>query len=204
MENTTLIIAGMILTLVVVIVILSLIISSLRKKNARIISQAQSDVASARATCENEKRVLNAKHAEEIDSIRLDCARQIQHVKEDIENDREVLFKMNEKELIANVMIALNGYGNRLDRIEQNLADDQITERIIRLFQDVAVKINNSTNTLTEQIDDIKREISSIEDAVDEIYSSISDKYSYDSLAFNIDNIRIAVNDVKDAIEFHY
>lgn len=204
MENTTLIIAGMILALVVVIVILSLIISSLRKKNARIISQAQSDVASARAACENEKRVLNAKHAEEIDSIRLDCARQIQHVKEDIESDREVLSKMNEKELITDVMIALNGYGNRLDRIEQNLADDQITERIIRLFQDVAVKINSSTNTLTEQIGDMKREISSIGDAVDEIYSSISDKYSYDSLASNIDNIRIAVNDVKDAIEFHY
>lgn len=128
-------------------------------------------------------------------------------------------------------MIALNGYGSRFDRIEQNLTDDKITVRTSQLFQDITGKINSITNTLIEQIgnmnntissdiddikssvcngyssdiasdiDDVKGEISSLRYTIDEIYSSLSDKYDYDSLASNIENIKSVLNDIKDASE---
>ena len=114
---------------------------------------ANTEIESMRVRCENEKRAINDKCNETVISIKKDCERQIQHIKEDIESERATLSKMNEKELLIRIMLALNGYGNRLDRLEQNLADDKVVDRINNLFEKTTTIISGVSDNLIEQID---------------------------------------------------
>lgn len=225
MENKTLIIVGIGFLLVGVIVILSMVISNLRKKVVAITAQAQlnvesarqkaaSEIAAARSSFEKEKRAMNEQYNKNIDRIRYECEIQIQHVKEDIESDKRTLSAMNEKELLANIMIALNGYGSRFDRIEKHLTDDQLTERVNRLFGEVSAKINEFKRDLTEQIDEMNNSIeSSLRDTdlintMEEISSKIE---SISSSVFNIENevsdissIRSTVDDIQTSVSDKY
>lgn len=224
MDDARLIVVGFILILIAAIVILSLVVSNLRKKNATIIAQAQASINAANTECENRIIVLQAKHNEEIDSIKRDCADQIRHAREDIEGQKKELEKKSEKELLTDVMIALSGYGSRFERIEKHLTDDQITERITLLFQNVTQKISGITDTLTKQIeemnDSIERSIndsdlrqrmngisSELEDLssdIDDIKSSVCDRYEYDSIASDIRSIKSSVDDIHTSVSDRY
>ena len=120
----------------------------------------------------------------------------IQHAKEDIEKDKAVLYQMDEKELLARIMIALNGYGSRFERIEVHLTDDQIAEKIARLFQNVTERINAITSTLIEQIEAMNESIeSSINDSdLRQRMDSISSELG--SLSSDIDAIKSSVFDI--------
>jgi uncharacterized protein YoxC len=142
---------------------------------------------------ENDKKSLSEKYAREADALRRECARQIQHAKEDIENRKQELSRMSDKELLANVMIALNGYGSRLDRLEQHLTDDQITARMSRLLQDVTVKIQGITETLTGQINEMNE---SIQDSLND-----SDlKSRLDSMGDNLDEMASDIEEIKSSV----
>lgn len=131
----------MIVVLIATIVVLSLVIKSLKKSNEKTVAQAQAAINSANAECDNH-----------IKMIQQDCAAQIRHVKEDIEKRKEILSQRKEKELLIDVMIALDGYGSRFERIEKYLTNDQISEKISQLMQQVTSQTNNVTGTLTAQI----------------------------------------------------
>lgn len=241
MDDYTKIIAGVILGLVILVIILMMVISSLRKKirkikeqadedvnTARLIAKsevasaqkaAKSEIQSVRATCENEKRAINDKCNETIISIKKDCDRQIRHIKEDIENERATLSKMNEKEILIRIMLALNGYGNRLDRLEQNLKDDRVVDRINNLFEKTTTIISGVSDNLIEQIDimndSILRSIydSSIINKLDEISSAIGEtrsdvcdvynlniEYDMDDVKYKIDTIISTVTEIQESI----
>lgn len=213
---------------IITVVILSLLIIRTRKEKEQIKINAQSEVSSISESFENEKRALIAKHSAELASVRQECARQIVRVREEIESRKDVLSKMGEKELLTNVILALDGYACRFERIEEKLLDEEIVERVSRKVQEITTILTNMTDALTEQIDemhisiensingsdlvdrissvssdvdDIKSEIGSISSGIDEIYTSISDKYSYDSLAASIDTLQHSVGEVKDVAE---
>lgn len=136
---------------------------------------------------------MNEQYNKNIDRIRYECEIQIQHVKEDIENDKRTLSAMNEKELLANIMIALNGYGSRFDRIEKHLTDDQLTERVNRLFREVSGKINEFKSDLTEQIDEMNYSIQ----------SSLSDtdlSNRMEEINSKIESISLSVSDIEDEV----
>lgn len=202
MENSTLVILGIIFSLVVVIAILMLMISNLKKKIEKVSAQAQltvnstrqqaqAEILSARRTFENEKKAMNAQYSQAIVSIRQECERRIQHTREDIESDRRTLSRMNEKELLVSIMIALNGYGSRFDRIEKKLTDDQIVERVNSLFEDVEASIRSFKEDLSEQINDMNDTIQSSLDGFD-IISRI------DNLSSDIENIESSVSRIDD------
>lgn len=186
MENGTFIIVGIILLLMMAVAILVFVILQLREKN-------QSDIATVRATCENEIRKLDARHAEELKAIKQECAEQIKRTKEGIESRREVLVKMNEKELLINIMIALDGYGNRFDRVEQYLTDDRIT----CLINDITEKINSITGVLEEQMEDMRS-------SVQRCISDSDLKKEMDSISSDLEDLSSDINEIKSNVYNNY
>lgn len=156
----------LIIILIIIIVFLYHKNSDLQKKNASIILQAQRDVytanvkaqseiAAAHKDCDQEVKELKISHADEIRSLVQDYENQIQQVRENIESSKETLSMMDEKELLVNVMLALDGYSGRFERLEEYLKDEQITEKISRMSQDVTAKINIVAGNLAKQVTDM-------------------------------------------------
>lgn len=83
----------------------------------------------------------------------------IRQTQEDIENRKNQLLQMNEKELLVNVMIGLNGYGSRFDRLERHLSNDEIVKATSMLAQTITVKQNELMGFFSQQYDGLKYSI---------------------------------------------
>lgn len=224
MDETTKIIAGFILGLVILITILLMVISSLRKKMRKLSSQAEEDVkaarlhaeseiasaqksakseiASIRTACENEKQAMSDKCNETINSIRKEYENQIRHVKEDIESNKATLSKMNEKDLLVNIMMALNGYAGRVDRIEQYFTDNPVVDQINRLLVETTKAISDICDDTNESIQSSLND-SDIVTKLDDIYSAIEDTKSdlNDSdIETKLDNIYSIIDDTRSDV----
>ena len=221
MDETTKIIAGFILGLVILITILLMVISSLRKKMRKLSSQAEEDVkaarlhaeseiasaqksakseiASIRTACENEKQAMSDKCNETINSIRKEYENQIRHVKEDIESNKATLSKMNEKDLLVNIMMALNGYAGRVDRIEQYFTDNPVVDQINRLLVETTKAISDICDDTNESIQSSLND-SDIETKLYNIYSIIDDTRSDVCDTYNLCN-GFGIYDIKDGID---
>lgn len=228
--NDTYVVFGIILSVVILgmviaIVVLSLMISKLRKKNKAIIAKAQDDVSKARASAhatvkntrvefENKVSALNAEHAVAIKNIEHDCEMKIQHCKEDIEDRKDVLSKMDERALLTNVMFALDGYAGRLDRIEKVLYDSELADKIERLFMGIDDELDNVKDVVSEKIDEVNNTVDNIlsdtdiitklDDVIsgiDEIKSHLCDDWNSDSVISKVDDIKSEMSNVKYAAE---
>ena len=80
----------------------------------------------------------------------------IRQTQEDIENRKNQLLQMNEKELLVNVMIGLNGYGSRFDRLERHLSNDEIVKATSMLAQTITIKQNELMKFFSQQYDGLK------------------------------------------------
>ena len=161
---------AIIIVLIIVAAVMLFIILNQRKRIALITEQAQQEintvqqdaeekVRAANQACEKEKAELNDRKAEEIQSLLQNCELQIrqarEHAKEEIESRKSVLSQMADKEMLINVMIALDGYGTRLDRIEKYFTDNKIIEHTNRMFQSTTDKIDMVTKSLAGQLDEM-------------------------------------------------
>ena len=180
---------AIIIVLIIVAAVMLFVILNQRKRIAMITEQAQQEintvqqnaeekVRAANQACEKEKAELNDRHAEEIQSILQNCElenRQArEHAKEEIESRRSVLSQMADKEMLINVMIALDGYGTRLDRIEKYFIENKIIEHTNRMFQSTTDKIDAVTKSLAGQLDEMH---DSLENAFNE--SDFKNKIEY-------------------------
>ena len=122
-------------------------------------ADAQEIVKSVQSACEREKDELNGQHREEINLILHKCEAEKQRVKdqakEEIESRRNVLSQMDDKEMLTNIMIALDGYGTRLNRIEQYYTENKIIEQTNHLFQDTTNRIDAIKRSLLGQLDNM-------------------------------------------------
>ncbi len=142
---------------------------------ATIVSKKKKELDEVKRNYEEEKKALNSKHANDISLIKSDCEKQIQQiqaqseervqqVKEQIESRKDVLVQMEEKELLANVMIVLDRYAGRFDQIEKQLTDAQDEQSISHILK-------------------------SINSDVEKIKKNVCGKYSYGTLASTIEAI---------------
>lgn len=155
---------------IIAIVALSFVIIYQKKKITLLIEQTQEDIKSIQADAqekvrsaqyafEREKDELNTQHRKEINSIlrnyELEKQRVKEQAKEEIESRRNVLSKMDDKEMLTNIMIALDGYGTRLNRIEQYYTDNKIIEQTNRMFQDTTSRIDEVKRSMENQLYDM-------------------------------------------------
>ena len=76
----------------------------------------------------------------------------IQHSQEDIENRKNQLLLMEEKELLVRIMMALNSYATRFDRLEKHLSIDEITRKNSELVQNITAKQTELEKSFVEQL----------------------------------------------------
>ena len=123
--------------LFVVFGILVIVIYFLYKKNARLNEEIQETrmmaelrVSEAHKKCESEKQDLINIHNLQVASLLKQHEEQIRHIREEIENRKSILSQMSEKELLANVMIALDGYSTRFERLESQITEEKILNKM--------------------------------------------------------------------------
>ena len=158
----------------------------LRKKYNFNISQTQAYI---NATNEQKDRDIStitqncaqevAKVQNELAQVKQDCEAQIRQTKEEVNFQKASLEKKKEKEILVDVMMTLNGYAGRLDRLEKHLTEDKIIPRINQLFQDISQKINGMNDFLSRQLD--------------EMNTSLSYSINNSELQQKIDNVRYSL-----------
>ena len=84
----------------------------------------------------------------------------IRHAQEDIEYRRNQLLQMNEKELLVRIMIALNGYGTRFERLEKHLTIDEVSMKVSELVQNITAKQSELEKSFAEQLVELKVSVS--------------------------------------------
>ena len=134
--------------------------------------------------CDEAVSTAKQQCVEEIAAAKLECEEEIRKARETIEHDREVLAKMDEKTLLVNTMMALEGYSQRFERIEKVLGQEIILEKINEWMQATEKNINEAATSTTQK--------------VDEINDTLSD------LKWDIENAKSAAEDAKDSAEKAY
>ena len=234
LDNEISIYVLIIAVLLVLVINLFAVISSKRKEIKATKKKAADDVAKAeqkaryevsamKTTCDKRINDLIAEHNEEKNAIRLDCANQIKRLKEKIENRKETLSQMSEKELLANIILALDGYAGRLNRIESHLTEDVITKSLALLMKDFAQRIEDISDTLDNQMNDLNYTIQNgfnnsdvlqklydIESELEDVSSEVSEIQSNVSYGItcncssDIDDVKEYVNSIRYTIDEIY
>ena len=109
--------------------------------------------------------------------------------KEHIENRREALMEKPERELLADIMIALDGYSGRLERLSQSLSHEQITDKIKDITETTAETVHQMSENIIKRMDDfdVAEQINNIKSAVENIQDNIGDQYIHGSLIHSLE-----------------
>lgn len=118
-------------------------------------------VAEMNSSFEKLKKEIAAQHSAQLSMIRQECSQQIRQMQEYIETRKDILFKMSDKELLVNVMLALEGYSKRFERLEHDLSYNQITDKIEKMSSDVVKAVDSYEESLNSHIEDIHKAVSS-------------------------------------------
>lgn len=225
----------LIIVLIIIVGVMLFVFRNQKKKITMITEQAQQEINKIRRDVqkrieavnqafEKEKDELNAQHDEEIQALLQKYESKVkqarEQAKEEIESRRSALSGMNDREMLINIILALDGYGIRLNRIENSFTDEKIITYTEQLFQKHANKVEEMTGRLEYQIDDltgrierslqgsdffyriegIRDVLAGLVNDVEEIRIAVSDKYSYDSLAAKIEEIKESVKETEDIV----
>jgi len=225
---------GVIGVLVIATTILSILLVREKRKLAETIennktlvskirSQSEESIKSANEKCSADCAAVRKECNEKIESMKKECEETVRAGKEYIENRREVLAKTPDREILADVMIALDGYAGRMERLSEALSHEHLHEKIDQLTQSTTAKVDQMSEavmlhlqslniegkfdklaqSMTDRLDsmDVSSHIIDIQNTVDEIKTSIDDKYSYGSTAYSLDSISSDVSSMKSDVE---
>ena len=205
-----LVLIGIIIGLIIVVIFLAKSNSKKTQENKKIQNDALMQLEAVRAACKQQIDTMTAEQASEISLIKRNCEDQIRKAQETIENRRDILAKMSEKDLLINVMTVLDGYGKHFERIEKSIPaqTDKINQSlennnsITSIQSDIATIKLNASNipSIAPKLDAISSTVDSVESTVDCIHESISDIYSYNSLASNIDNLADTIDSIESTV----
>lgn len=210
-----LVLIGIIIGLIIVVIFLAKSNSKKTQENKKIQNDALMQLEAVRAACKQQIDTMTAEQASEISLIKRNCEDQIRKAQETIENRRDILAKMSEKDLLINVMTVLDGYGKRFERIEKSIPaqTDKINQslennnsivqnKLTSIQSDIATIKLNASNipSIAPKLDAISSTVDSVESTVDCIHESISDIYSYNSLASNIDNLADTIDSIESTV----
>ena len=152
----------------------------LKKKYNIYISQTQAYVNSVNTERDNIINALNEQNSREIFAIREDCAEKVTQAKQEVDAakkeiedvkkeyqykirniiekllvQRADLEKKKEREILIDIMMTLYGYAGRLDRLEQQLSEEQIINRITKMSDDFNNSIDYTKSYLSNQISEM-------------------------------------------------
>ena len=152
----------------------------LKKKYNIYISQTQAYVNSVNTERDNKINALNEQNSREIFAIREDCAEKVTQAKQEVDAakkeiedvkkeyqykirnitekllvQRADLEKKKEREILIDIMMTLYGYAGRLDRLEQQLSEEQIINRITKMSDDFKNSIDYTKSYLSNQISEM-------------------------------------------------
>ena len=151
-------------------------------------------MASLHTSCELEKKKLISENEARISSLHQEYAKKIQGIREEIESRKEILAKMDEKEMLANVLIALDSYGGRFERIEKQLSAEQIIE-----------DFNKEVKTVTDQFSDLTvklaRQINVASCTISQSLSNSDQVKKIESISSDIDSIRSDIDSIRSEID---
>ena len=137
------------------------IISQLSTDKAQAIGQLNtkhySDIRLLNQEHDRKIEVLNSQHEQEILDIKKSCEAQITQIKEYIEARKELLKQMSEKDLLVDVLISLDGYGSRMQRLEQSLSSTEIVEKIKQMETEIFNAVQEYIIFMKTQMGEISR-----------------------------------------------
>jgi len=134
--------------------------SDLEAKTALEIQELQNQIEEQKNSWANEKQLLLEKHLTEMDSLREECKHVVRHTKEEIENREDVLSKMSERELLVKTMLALDGYADKLARIEMSTAGVMVDVQTSLAINDFTEQIGFMKETITKQLTEVSNDYS--------------------------------------------
>lgn len=144
--------AALLVAAVVAIVLLYRRVQRLKAEVRETEQYAERRVANMREQCQEEMGELADRHSSELAEMRLRHERELQDLREHIESDRAVLLRKNDKDLLVDVVLALEGYGGRIARLEQSLDQGRVSARIDEMSSAVSERINSMAITLEGEV----------------------------------------------------
>ncbi len=239
MENVIAVLFILLVALIIAVSVMGMLLSKRKQEIEQEKFQTQAKLSAMNASCENKINELikkheealalvNQQHAEKEEILCRDYEKKLRENQEHIESRKEVLLAKNEKELLTEVMVALDGYASRLARIETSLIDTKIIDHVSKLVDEVSSKIHGVEDQLVKRIsdmndslenafddyylrqkmDELDMEISSLRDdmtsigsKIDDIHSGMDDVHSISSMSYEMESIKDAVEESKQAAE---
>jgi len=201
----------------VLVVLLGFVVWKQRRTLAATKQKASADLQELRKQFEEEKKMLESQFEDEKKDLQKQHEQSLQRMREQIESDREVLSQKGDKELLIDVVLALDGYASRMQRLEDSLrvgsikksiqqASDAMTSATEDLKSSLVYRIEELNDSITEAIDvsRIVDMLESIQSNTDDIRSDISlysVSSSVDEIKSRVDSMYWDMSAVKDAAE---
>ncbi|MEG0639856.1 MAG: hypothetical protein RR824_07410 [Clostridia bacterium] len=229
MDTVFLVACSIVGALVITVIILSMLIVKGKKKatdaeeKSRVLlsdikSHCEQKIKSASDKCSADCAASRKDCDDRIAAMKKECEETVRVAKEYIESHRAVLMQIPERELLADIMIALEGYGGRIERLSTALCQEQINEKFNQLTQTTTTKIDSMSETVmshmksldfADKMDYLTQSIEKYMTAVDEIKSEMQDviwaadgaKEAAEGAKDAADNARSVAEDAKDAAE---
>ena len=119
---------------------------------------------------------------------------ELTELKEHIESRKEILETASEKSLLVDVMMALEGYASRLNRLEERLN--------VQSIEDASKKINNSIYQLTEGMkNQMNRMLVSFTTEIEKLDSDMEEKINSFDIAGSIYELVEKLRNVEEKVE---
>ncbi len=132
---------------------------------------------------------LVAKHSAEMSSTVAQCEKQLRELREGIERRREVLRQKSEKELLIDIMTAIGGYSERIQRVGESI--DCLNE----------ADLPKSIGVIKSRVSKLSETIAGIASDLDDVKSVVEDSNSYGSSSWDISDVESEIEDAKRAAE---
>lgn len=226
-----LVILGVFIIMLLVIIFLIKRINRLKKSTAIDIEkerQINQDTI-LKITNDAQAQILEAgrKAALEVANEKQRSADALREQREAIQAERSALSSKTEKDLIIDVLIALNGYASRLDRLETSLRYDIIQEKIDSFSDNLKTQLNGVNESIDKKLskvnvvsklDSLEYEIREIknkffddpfglEAKIDDIHSNCDRNISsieskLDIIEENIASVKSATEDARNSADY--
>ncbi|MCF0134525.1 MAG: hypothetical protein HUJ72_11720 [Blautia sp.] len=179
---------------IAMLVIIGLGIKKIKDTNALLLEteeEAERSQKEMKDRCDKQILKLKEYATSKVRSVRADCAREIEaerqrskselrRTKENIENRRDVLRKRADKELLIDVIVSLDGYATRIDRIEDGLKADQVEMKYDAMMDMMNAQFDVLANNYKNGIDQLGEALA---DGIEQL----EDSYTYG------DNVEIGI-----------
>lgn len=137
----------------------------------------------------------------------------IMRAKTYIETKRDILKDLSEKELLVEIMIALGGYGTRLESLEKVFSVDSVLEKIHNLtesthgkldsmIRDINVRINEIRDSINQNMSVMTESISDKMEVIEETIDESLSNYDFNALSSNVSDIKSAIENMTNEYEY--